>query len=455
MNTLTIENKLKEKNTTLELRSYQEIGRKALDNSDTFLLADDMGLGKTVQTIMALKNRFSEHGIQRTLIVVPNSLRSNWINELSIWFPEARVNLLDGDKENRIFYLKNSKEIIITTYEQIRTSFSTDVEIPDFDIVIYDEAQRLKNSTASTYHAAKLIISNTTWMLTGTPLENSEQDIVNLFSILRPGTIFKGFNHLEIKDGIAPFFLRRKKEECLDELPDLIEEDVLIDMTELQRREYDKLMLEKYDWYKSDNLLAFITKLKKLCNFPEEIKDSAKLKNIRNILKTKYERKEKVIIFSQYVETLKALEKALNFDFLFYDGSLSQQEKDAVVEKFQNDEEPLFLLMSLKAGGVGLNLQAANTVILFDRWWNPATEQQAIARAHRLGNKNKVHAIKFIVQDSIEEKIINILHEKEYLFEQIVEESNEKKANKNKLAELLDLNLTEEDNKISEGDING
>ena len=200
-------------NMTYSLRDYQEIGKNELFLSNSFLLADDMGLGKTVQAISALKNRFEQNGVQRVLIVVPNSLRTNWKNEFAFWFSGIKISILDGDKENKLFYLKNSKSIIITTYEQIRTLFTLNNAIPSFDIAIFDEAQRLKNSNSATYQASKLIKAETKWMLTGTPLENSEDDIVNLFSILKPGTIHKGFNNLEIKKGIEPHYLRRRKEE--------------------------------------------------------------------------------------------------------------------------------------------------------------------------------------------------------------------------------------------------
>ena len=435
----------------LQLRSYQKIGTNALSSSDTFLLADDMGLGKTIQAISALKEKTAQHGVSRALIVVPNSLKTNWANELQTWFSEGTVHVLKGNRENRLFYLKNTKSIIIATYEQIRTTFAANESIPPFNIVIFDEAQRLKNRSSSTFRAAKLINSKTYWMLSGTPLENSEEDIINLFSILRPDTIHKGFSHLEIREGISPYFLRRKKDECLSELPDLVEENMYIDMTSTQKKQYEKLLSEKYEWYKSGNLLAFITELKKICNFPDKIADSAKLKNLNNILKIKDENNDKVIIFSQYVDSLKKIQSALPYEFLLYDGSLSSEEKDNIIERFQNEESSKFLLMSLKSGGVGLNLQAANTVVMFDRWWNPATEQQAIARAHRLGNKNSVHAIKYIVSDSIEEKIIDILHDKEYIFNNVIENKDELASKKHLLAQLVDLEVEEKDNIILKG----
>ena len=154
---------------------------------------------------------------------------------------------------------------------------------------------------------------------------------------------------------------------------------------------------------------------------------------------------------SIYVDSLKKIQSALPYEFLLYDGSLSSEEKDNIIELFQNEESSKFLLMSLKSGGVGLNLQAANTVVMFDRWWNPATEQQAIARAHRLGNKNSVHAIKYIVSDSIEEKIIDILHDKEYIFNNVIENKEELTSKKHLLAQLIDLEVEEKDNIILKG----
>ena len=430
-----------ELNLPFPLRPYQEEGVKFLTTNNSALLGDDMGLGKTVQTIVALRKIYEKKGIFRCLIVVPNPLVTNWINEFSIWFSEVKILKTSGNLENRNFYLEESKGFQIITYEQIRNSFLVNHKIPNFDLVIFDEAQRIKNDASSTHMAASFINKNKAWMLTGTPLENNADDIVNIFNVLERGVVVKGSSNLEIKKAITPYLLRRKRQEILKDLPDLIEEDVYIDMSIEQRMEYDSIFEKRYSLNKSDSgsILSLITELKLACNFSPVSKTSAKLDYLKTILEEKYENKEKVIIFSQYVKTLKEIRKKLNFDFHFYHGGLGAQEKDDVLDKFKKDDsKPSNLLMSLKAGGVGLNLQEASTVILFDRWWNPALEQQAIARAHRMGNKSKVYAIKFITPDSIEDRIIDLLHQKEALFDEIVEGAAQE-SNKKNLLELLDL----------------
>jgi SNF2 family DNA or RNA helicase len=422
------------------LRPYQEVGVEFLINNSSALLGDDMGLGKTVQTIVALKLLFTSEGIKRTLLVVPNSLVSNWVKEFSIWYPELPVGTLVGNRESRENTLKHSSSTIIATYEQIRIIFENPTDIGNFDYVIYDEAQRLKNSTSNIHQACKKIDSRNSWMLSGTPLENNSNDIVSLFSILKYRVIQNGYTPKEIKEAISPYLLRRLKENILDELPDLIEENKYIDLNDNQTIFYNSLIERKNQLDKKDSggMLALITELKKACNFDPITETSSKLDYLIEIIEDAFSNNEKIIVFSQYVETLKFIQKNINVTSILFDGSLTKNEKDIAIEEFQNSKEPLVFLASIQAGGVGLNLQAASRVVLFDRWWNPAVEKQAIARAHRMGNKNKVHAIKFVSAGTIEERILDLLHFKEDLFEEVVEGAVELK-NKASLKEILEI----------------
>ena len=429
----------KELDLPFELRDYQKTGVEFLTNNSSALLGDDMGLGKTVQIIVALKKIYSETGIFRCLIVVPNSLKTNWLNEFETWFPGTLVTDLKGDLENRSYTLETYNGFVICTYEQLRASFDANHRIPSFDFVIYDEVQRLKNSSSQVYMSAYGVIAEKVWAMSGTPLENSVNDIVNIFNIIKSGVIQKGLNENEISSAISPYLLRRLKKDVLDELPDLIEQNVYIDLGPDQAKEYSNLYNSRLsmDGKDSAGLLALITELKKLVNFSEKTRKSAKLDRLKDLLKELMEKGEKVLIFSQYVKTLEFIEEELEYATFMYHGGMNQVQKDSTIENFKTGDTNI-LLMSLMAGGVGLNIQEASTVIIFDRWWNPAVESQAIARAHRMGRKDPVHAIKFVTSGTIEERILQILHDKEDLFDFVIEGAV-KKGNEKRLTQLLDL----------------
>ena len=411
------------------LRPYQEEGFNFLLSKQRALLGDDMGLGKTVQSIVSLKKLYNENGFFRALIVVPNPLITNWSEEFNLWFKDSSLQILKGDLFDRTAQLKRSKGFVLCSYEQMRASFTRNHQIPKYEIVILDEAQRIKNNSSATYLAARRISKNKMWMLSGTPLENRIEDIVSIFSVLKWNTIQAGYSRPEITNKIAPYFLRRLKTDVLEELPELIEENVYVNMTAKQKIRYENTYNQKnsIDLNQSSNVLALITELKKICNFDDDSNESGKLNYLKEIIQELKEKKEKVIVFSQYVKTLEYIKENLNHKVLMYHGGMKTNEKDVVLDEFKNSSKPEILLMSLKAGGVGLNLQEASTVILFDRWWNPAVESQAIARAHRMGNKKIVHAIKMVTPESIETRILELLHEKEELFEDIIEGAVEKR----------------------------
>lgn len=418
------------------LRPYQIEGVKFLSENESVLLADDMGLGKTIQAIVAMKKIYSASGIFRCLVVVPNSLTANWIREFSIWFPEVNVTLLSGDAINRFIQLQRARGIILATYEQVRSAYQQGKKINPFELVVLDEAQKIKNSNSQTTLACHLIKKEKAWLLTGTPLENNTEEIVTVFSFLLRKIIEKGMTSSEIKNNIAPYMLRRLKKDILDELPDLIEQDFYIDLSTQQREQYDKVYSNRKNY---SNPLEVITKLKQICNFSEDMLHSSKLERLQDVSQELEGKGEKVIIFSQYVKTLEGIDKNLEHKKKFmYHGGIDKTERAEAIRAFKEHEGPAILMMSLQTGAVGLNLQEASTVILFDRWWNPAVEQQAIARAHRLGRKGTVHAIKFLVRDTIEDRIEELLKEKEGLFDDIVEGAVEIRESL-KLNEILDI----------------
>ncbi len=437
----------KELDLPFPLRPYQEEGVKFLFNRESALLADEMGLGKTIQTIIAIRKIMKAQKMKKVLIIVPSPLKTNWIREFKTWGGVV-PKIVSGKKEKRIQMFKSRIPILLTTYEIIREDIDLIKHSIDFDLIVIDEAQRIKNSTSSTSTSIKLLRKEYAWALTGTPVENSPEDITSIFNYLKFGILTKNDPINEIKNSIHPYFLRRKKEEVFQDLPEKIVQELYLDLSSNQRRSYEetkeeriKILTKSSEKEKISNILALITELKKICNFDPITGESAKLETVESIVQEKFESGEKVIIFSQFVESLKEIQKYLSYlDCEIYHGSLNESEKDSVLDNFKNSKEPKLLLMSLKAGGVGLNLPEASTVILFDRWWNPALEEQAIARADRFGRENILHVFKFITTNSIEERIDELLKEKESLFEDIVEGAAEivKKLSLKEIVNILE-----------------
>jgi SNF2 family DNA or RNA helicase len=429
---------LKKLDLPFELRPYQVDGVKFLTNTPHALLGDDMGLGKTIQAIASLKLKYQNIGMFRCLIIVPNSLVTNWLNEFSVWFPNTGIQYLQGDATNRLIQLERSRGFLVATYDQIRIAYENPNRVPPFEVVILDEAQKIKNTNSQTTLACNLIKKKEAWLLSGTPLENNQSEILSVFSFMNRKIIRKGMEPYEIRKLIAPYMLRRLKKEILDELPDLIEQDFFIELSPEQRKEYDLVYGDRKSEDNLKNPLPVINKLKQICNFSTNLK-STKLDRLIDICKELEAKEEKIIVFSQYVKSLERINDKLFGDNVFmYHGGLDKDEKDTIIKRFKAYNGHAILLMSIKAGSVGLNLQEASTVVLFDRNWNPAIEKQAIARAHRMGRKEPVHAIKFIVRDSIEERINDLLIEKNELFEDIIEGAV-KVRNLSKLKDILEI----------------
>jgi len=411
------------------LRPYQREGVSFLFRREAALLADEMGLGKTVQAISALRLLLRRPDVNRALIVVPASLALNWQRELERWAPELVVRRLHGSQTDRIAYYQLPIPVLIGTYEQISIDALDRIPEESFDIVILDEAQRIKNHSSRTALACRLLPRDIAWALTGTPIENSRSDIESIFAFLRPGLLQATYGKAKTLEAISPHFLRRRKAEVLSDLPPIIIQDMSLELNDSQRIAYD------FAWETgSDNLrrthrpvlapalLALITKLKQICNFVPTDGDSCKLDALQVLLESAAAVGTKVLVFSQYVETLKWLSSKIDsVPTSLYVGEQSPTERDNVLTSFERGRGSHVLLASLRAGGVGLNIPSANLVVLFDRWWNPAVEAQAISRAHRLGRLTPLHVVRFLVQDSIEERIDSILVAKQQLFEEYVE----------------------------------
>jgi SNF2 family DNA or RNA helicase len=410
------------------LRRYQWAGVHFLLKNKAALLCDEMGLGKTVQTVVAVRLLKRSRRCGRVLVVVPQSLRRNWEFEFRRWAPDLACRIVDGDKRYRRALYLLPIPVLICSYEQVRL----DVEILGrdkiFDLIIVDEAQRIKNAKSATALACRMIPRDRAWALTGTPVENSPEDLVSILSFVRPAYVFSGMSRQQIHFLAKPFFLRRTKDLALKELPGIISQEIRLELEGDQLKAYQdairsthKLLARGKDHVSYRQVFSLITKLKQLCNYDPASGQSAKLESLVVLLENMTGSNDKIIIFSQYVQTLKWLSIHLG-DFahdLFY-GDMNPRRRSESLLRFQKTPGPRALLMSLRAGGVGLNLPEASAVLLFDHWWNPATENQAIQRAHRFGRTRPLHSISFMTINTIEERIETVLIRKKRIFGEYV-----------------------------------
>lgn len=324
-----------------------------------------------------------------------------------------------------------------------------------FDVVILDEAQRIKNVDSDTALACRILQRDRSWALTGTPIENVVEDLVSIYRFVFPTLLNLAMSRPEMHERMKPFFVRRRKHDVLQELPPIIVQDMPLELTVQQREAYDQIWMSRHKRASAGTqgvsetaLFALLTKLKQLCNFDPESGESAKWEALKLIVEGLSLPEDKLIVFSQYVETLQWISSRLDTQVPHevFHGGLSEDAKEAVIKRFKQETGPRVLLMSLRAGGLGLNLQEASSVLLFDRWWNPAVEEQAIHRAHRFGREKVLHAFRFLVVDSVEERIAEVLERKQTLFEQYVESAENATIpafTREELMRILQLTKTE------------
>lgn len=436
-----------------KLRDYQKQGYNWLRTLDYLgfggILADEMGLGKTLQTITFILSKANS----KTLIVAPTSLIYNWLSEFKKFAPSLKVLICNGTPDERKKYIENYKDydVIITTYNMLRN----DLEHYDmfFDYCILDEAQNIKNYNSLNAKCVKKIKSRVRFALTGTPVENSLMELWSIFDFIMPGYLYdekrfttRYFRRLEespeileeIHKMVKPFILRRLKKNVIKELPDKIEKIMNIPLSDEQKivyetyAEYAKNLIQKKvesDEFKKSKIeiLSYVTKLRQICLDPSVIMDnyngtSGKIDALIELLEQSIEGDHKVLVFSQFTSVLKNISTILkenNMSYCYLDGSMTSSERMKMVNEFNDGNKNIFLI-SLKAGGTGLNLTSADIVIHFDPWWNPAVEDQATDRAHRLGQKNVVEVIKLIASGTIEEKIIDLQNSKRELIDKVL-----------------------------------
>jgi len=409
---------------------YQAQGIAFLVPRYSALLGDEMGLGKTIQAIVAARILFAAGLIRTMLIVCPKPLVPNWVRELGIWASGLPVAVIEGTTpRRRALWTIDGVPIKIVNYELL----SRDIGYLDeagvaFDLVVLDEAQRIKNRHAQTSKAVRALRRERSWALTGTPLENSPEDLISIFAFL-DGSLIRGTPSLSsLRRLTEPYLLRRLKEHVLKDLPEKIIRDAYIDLTPTQRQTYDMaerqgvLQLNQLgDSITIQNVFELILRLKQICNFDPVTGDSAKLDQLRTDLEQVASSGRKALVFSQWVRTLRRLKDELaEFGPLELHGSIPPAQRQRAIERFKEDPDCHVLLLSYGAGGVGLNLQCAQYVFLFDRWWNPAVEDQAVDRAYRLGQKETVFVTRFLATSTIEERINEVLEQKRALAAEVV-----------------------------------
>lgn len=457
------------KNLKANLRDYQVAGLNYFKTLDHYkfggILADEMGLGKTLQTISFLLYKKENVKNTKSLIVTPTSLIYNWKSEFENFAPDIKVLLIHGNKKEREKLLNTIDEydVVITTYATLRNDLDF-YETKVFDYFIIDEAQNIKNPISLSTNAVKSINSKVRFALTGTPIENNLLELWSIFDFVMPGYlysrnkfqdlfIYDEYNANNLRKLIKPFILRRTKSQVMTELPDKIENKFFVELNKDQRKVYSAYVEEIKEKInnkdiKTDKITMFsyLTKLRQLCLDPSVLiegynKKSSKTEATLEILKDYIEDNHKILLFSQFTSVLKNIGKELsknNIDYYYIDGQTNALERLNLVNKFNEDEDVKVFLISLKAGGSGLNLTSADVVIHFDPWWNPAVENQASDRAHRFGQKNVVHVIKLIAKGTIEENIIKLQENKDKLIKDFI---NDDLSNSGLLKSLSDKDI--------------
>ena len=475
----------------MKLRPYQEKGLAWLYSMKALglgaCLADDMGLGKTIQVI-ALLNFIRTKKQEKTLLVIPASLIGNWINEIQRFAPLLKYCILHPSENgapdmDEILYSTGDAgrsqspdeyQLYITTYGML-SRYSNLLETK-WDTVIIDEAQAIKNPGTKQTKAVKQLKADFRIAMTGTPVENRLSDLWSIFDFLNCGLLgtakeFTDFTkglkesptgYVRLKKVIEPFILRRLKTDksIIADLPDKIEMKTYSLLSKRQAVLYDSLVNDIRTKLESAEegiqrkglILSSIMKFKQICNHPDQYlgqavyaeNESGKYARLREICETIYEKRESVLVFTQFKEITSPLKDFLESVFfhegLVIHGGTPVAKRRQIVERFQNDDEYIpFLVLSIKAGGVGLNLTKANHVIHFDRWWNPAVEDQATDRAFRIGQQKNVVVHKFITKGTIEEKIDKMIADKVQLAKDIIPEKQENWITEMDNRQLMDL----------------
>lgn len=434
------------------LREYQEYGYRWLsyliDNNLGGCLADDMGLGKTLQAITLISSLHGKKG-KKTLVIMPKSLIYNWESEIKRFSPKLKTGIYYGNFRN-LEVIENC-DVLLTTYGTIRNDIET-LKERKFDLIILDESQNIKNINAQTTKAVMLLNSKYRIALSGTPIENNLGELYSLFRFLNPSMFgsLEEFNTYyanpiqrdndpdaieELKKKIYPFILRRVKKDVLKDLPDKIEKTLFIEMNSEQKKLYEERRAYYYRMINSQIkeqglgktqffILQALNELRQITSCPEvknSLVTSSKREVLINNIKDAVENGHKVLVFTNYITSIENIcEDLKRYGIQYISMTGATKDRQGLVDKFQKDKKCKVFVMTLKTGGVGLNLTAADTIFIYDPWWNKTVENQAVDRAYRLGQDRTVFSYKLILKDSIEEKILKLQESKSQLLDNLI-----------------------------------
>jgi SNF2 family DNA or RNA helicase len=440
--------------------AYQYEGIAWLFASQAALLADEMGLGKTMQTITAIRLLLRSGQARRIVLICPKPLIPNWQREFKTWAEELPVVTVEGNgARRRMLWTMPGIPVLLANYE-LMTRDIADIpedEQPKFDLLVLDEAQRVKNRDSRTAEAARAIKRRRSWALTGTPIENRPEELGAIFEFME--VVPKGASPdlRQLSKLAKKYILRRTKDLVMKDMPPRIDRDADLELTDAQ--EYAYRVAEKEgivqlndlgDSITVQHVFELVMRLKQITNYDPLTGQSAKLERLMADMEEIGASGGKAILFSQWTKTIDWLAPHLKeFNPLIYHGGVPTKHREPILAKFKADPDAHILLMSYGTGAVGLNLQFAGYVFLYDRWWNPAIEDQAINRAHRIGVKNPVIVTRFICKNTIEERIDRVLREKRELFQAILGDGDNENVtlsmNASEIFGLFDLKARHKD----------
>jgi len=422
---------------------FQYEGIAWLFSHDAALLADEMGLGKTMQTITAIRLLLRSGQVRRVLLVCPKPLIPNWQREFKTWAGEIPVTTIEGDTaRRRLIWTMPGQGVLLTNYELMTRDIPefAEHEQPKFDLLVLDEAQRVKNRGSRTAETACAIKRRRAWALTGTPIENRPDELGSLFQFLEVIAPGDSPDLKRLTQLASSYILRRTKDLVMKDMPPRLDRDEFLELAPAQESAYKVAekegiiqLNEKGETLTVQHVFELVLRLKQIANFDPLTGESSKLERLCADMEEIAASGGKAILFSQWTRTLDWIKDHIearveNCNPLIYHGGIPTKQREPILAKFKNDPEAHLLLMSYGTGAVGLNLQFAGYVFLFDRWWNPAVEDQAINRAHRIGCKSQVIVTKFICKDTVEERIDKVLRQKRELFAAVLGEGADENA---------------------------
>jgi len=406
---------------------YQYEGIAWLFSQQSALLADEMGLGKTMQTITACRLLLRSGQVRQILLVCPKPLIPNWQREFKLWAEELPVVTIEGDSQRRkMIWQMPGVPIRIVNYELMVRDLETisEDEHPKFDLIVLDEAQRIKNRDSRTANTARALNRKRSWALTGTPIENRPEEMASLFEYMEVIPPRGAPDLRQLSKLSERYVLRRTKDLVMTDLPPRLDRDEYLELSPAQHAAYQTAekegliqLNELGESISIQHVFELVLRLKQITNYDPLTGESAKLDRLTADMDEIAQSGGKAILFSQWTKSLDWLaERLQDYNPLIYHGGVPTSKREPILTAFKEEEDKHLLLMSYGTGAVGLNLQFAGYVFLFDRWWNPAVEDQAINRAHRIGQKSPVIVTKFICKDTIEERIDRVLQQKRELF---------------------------------------